>query len=128
VSAYSAGDWRVEFIDGEHVRPETNQCVSYLDTNVQVLCTFLGDAAVRIACDAERFDRPPRERVTRRYGFASDCVDFAKQWTVAEVQAKLTHTPIVQWLRRPTADPANVIDTFEVPAECAVVSVGLRRG
>jgi hypothetical protein len=123
---YAAGDWQVEFIDCEHVRPKENQCVSYLDTNVQVLCTFLGGDAMHIACDAERSDRIPREPLVRRYGFTNDCVGFAKQWTVAEVGAKLALTSIVRWLQNPISDQTNVVNTFEFPAEHAVVSVGLR--
>ena len=83
---------------GEHVARAPGRALSYLDDGRQ--CVWEpGDAgSARLACDAERCDRPARERIARRYGLPLDPLGFAVAWTRCETAAKLDERPIAEWL------------------------------
>ncbi|WP_432488476.1 hypothetical protein [Kineococcus sp. SYSU DK018] len=111
---------------GEHVRPRGDQAVSYLDDGRQVVCTFPGGppaAGRRWVCDAERFDRRPREHVVRAWGLPDGRFAFARAWTRLEVAAKAEDVPVVLRGRGPGA--ALPVRSMTLPGERIVVSWAL---
>jgi len=89
------------------------------------------------AVDAESLRRPLDPALRRRWGAADDA-GFLARWTVGEVLAKLSGTPIAVWLSEhglPAAVPGHsqvplgegVADLWhlEVPGREAVVTCGL---
>jgi hypothetical protein len=98
------------------------RAVSYLDDGRKVV--WRPRVSVEgFACDAERFDRSPREPIVRRFRFPSDPLAFALRWTRAEVRAKLADVPIVSLLRSPNRIECSLL-TLILAEEKLVVTVG----
>lgn len=128
MTQYVAGKWRMEFLSPRcHRRPGANECVTYLANGMQVICRYLDDEEVILACDAELLSGCVRESIVQRYGFPEDPESFARAWTTAEVQAKLTETPIVIWLQNPRFAYGAETVTHFIAEMNAIVTMGLRR-
>lgn len=108
---------------GDHVSRSPHRAVSYLDDGVQVAFEATGHVG-RLACDAERYDRPSRCKLVERYGFSRDPLTFACQWTRTEVAAKLADIPVAVWLRSPRPLPRCEMVTFAIADPALVITVG----
>jgi hypothetical protein len=85
---------------GAHLPRASGRALSYLDDGRQCVWEPAGAGSARLACDAERCDRPVRERIARRHGLPLDPLGFAVAWTRCETAAKLEDRPIAEWLSR----------------------------
>lgn len=114
---------------GRRLPAGPGRAVSYLDDGRQVIWEPpIADAP--IACDAERYDRPARVELARRYGLPEDPLGFARAWTRAEAGAKLADAPILAWLMLGghRAQPHGWHRTLVLPVERVVVTLARAAG